>query len=420
MIGSIEIQLLEFDRGDLKQNNLLIKFEISNKKFYSSVFGSSTKLTETFCCQISGENEMKITIFDKSGDDYRCVSHVFIPLFPLFDETVWGKSTCKFNFLDKWFKIQHCKIKMKITMLFKEEISIKDTPISSSPIENSLLTNHPNSLKNIKEVKESGKFEDSPPLKKIETPPPTLKKPGKSLYDPPLPPVPLKNVKSQSFALPHKPDIAPKDETVVIISESGDKYVGKVKNKLKNGKGEIHYSTGSKYYGEWKNDKMEGFGVFVCEEYTYHGSWINGEKEGSGILIYGDGTIFEGIFKKGEKNGEGKLMMANGDSISGIWNNENVQGTFRKGSIYDSTKCGTVLLKERLNRLSDHSLTFGQTRSQDLIINKWETMFKNHKKTLKDIGKKCEISIIDIKHTIVNNKKDAKESLFYLVDKLFM
>lgn len=312
---------------------------------------------------------------------------------------------------------------MKIILISKVEPT-KETPISSSPVESENLKNFvPQTLKqkpeSLKLEPSSTKKIEQKIIKHSETPPPVIKKIGSSLYDPPVPQKQIGAQKSQSFVLPIKQSL-PKDETVVLITDFGDKYVGKVKNGLKNGKGELHFISGNKYYGDWKNDKMEGFGVFICEEYTYHGNWINGEKEGNGIMIYGDGTIFEGNFKKGEKLGEGKLMMANGDSICGLWNGENVQGNFKKGSIYDATKCGTILLKEKLNKLSDHSLTFGSTRASDLIINKWDTLFKYHKKTIKEIAKKCEISVLDIKQTITQNKKDAKESMYFLVDKLCM
>lgn len=93
MIGCIQIHLLEFDRGEIPQSNLIVKVEISkDHKFYTYIFGNDSKLSETEkYFEITEENELKITVFDKTGDDFRTISTSKIPLKPIFDEQIWGK-----------------------------------------------------------------------------------------------------------------------------------------------------------------------------------------------------------------------------------------------------------------------------------------------------------------------------------------
>jgi hypothetical protein len=51
---------------------------------------------------------------------------------------------------------------------------------------------------------------------------------------------------------------------------------------LKQGKGTYYYLNGNIYEGDWKNDKKEGFGIFIYKTTNekYVGEWINGERWG--------------------------------------------------------------------------------------------------------------------------------------------
>ena len=88
--------------------------------------------------------------------------------------------------------------------------------------------------------------------------------------------------------------------------ENGDKYFGNLiyekkdsKNQYKvvshvdheldenviqkkHGYGELYYKNGHKYFGSFINDKVQGYGVWVCPEYRYYGMFNDGDKEGEG------------------------------------------------------------------------------------------------------------------------------------------
>ena len=65
------------------------------------------------------------------------------------------------------------------------------------------------------------------------------------------------------------------------------KYISDFDNNLPNGKGEIKY---------------------LDEEINYKGDIINGNKNGFGILEFKDGTKYEGEFKEDKYNGKGKIL----------------------------------------------------------------------------------------------------------------
>jgi hypothetical protein len=59
---------------------------------------------------------------------------------------------------------------------------------------------------------------------------------------------------------------------------NGDTYDGMFDNDKKNGNGVyVSISTGRKYSGSWKNDKMHGIGVMTNKNEKYIGMWNNGK-----------------------------------------------------------------------------------------------------------------------------------------------
>ena len=113
-------------------------------------------------------------------------------------------------------------------------------------------------------------------------------------------------------------------------------YKGEFSNDLKNGKGKVIYkNTGESYEGEFKDDKLTGYGCYKWNNnhiyngqflngnmngigyYTwpeggyYKGNYINNIKEGKGEFMWPDGRIFKGNFKEGKPNGKGTLIINN-------------------------------------------------------------------------------------------------------------
>lgn len=97
------------------------------------------------------------------------------------------------------------------------------------------------------------------------------------------------------------------------------KYVGELKDSLFNGQGTITWpDTIEKYVGEWKDDKWSGQGTFVyANGDKYVGEWKDGKRNGQGTITYADGRSYVGEFKDGKFNGQGTLMHADGEKYVG-------------------------------------------------------------------------------------------------------
>ena len=65
---------------------------------------------------------------------------------------------------------------------------------------------------------------------------------------------------------------------------AGQVYNGDWKYGKKHGKGNVTFSNGNKYEGEFKHDTMNGFGTYtwIDEGISWTGQWRKGEPEGIG------------------------------------------------------------------------------------------------------------------------------------------
>ena len=126
-------------------------------------------------------------------------------------------------------------------------------------------------------------------------------------------------------------------------------YIGqyrqlKTGQKIKEGKGKL-YIPGSKvlaqkgkenksqntdliggecYDGEWKEDKMDGYGVYLYSNGDkYEGYWSMGSQNGKGKYIFTDGRAYEGEWKMQKMHGTGSFFCL--DKYS------NFNGEFREG-----------------------------------------------------------------------------------------
>ena len=70
-----------------------------------------------------------------------------------------------------------------------------------------------------------------------------------------------------------------------------------------NGFGEFRWKDGKKYFGSYKEDKKEGFGIYFWREpqiKVYIGFWKNGKHDGIGKYLTKDKARI-GLWNKGEK-----------------------------------------------------------------------------------------------------------------------
>lgn len=148
-----------------------------------------------------------------------------------------------------------------------------------------------------------------------------------------------------SYGLPHGIGI--------FIDSFGNKYVGEFKlgffwgagsyvsNYYKynydgyfimgkrHGQGEIKYSNGTAYKGDWVRDQMEGMGQYTLgKTHYYQGEMKNNNFNGKGILTTPDGYI-KGRFKDGKPNGYCEQYgNQSGQTLSGYWKAGKKEGEF--------------------------------------------------------------------------------------------
>lgn len=71
------------------------------------------------------------------------------------------------------------------------------------------------------------------------------------------------------------------------------------------------HANGDIYDGSWKEDKANGYGVFVdINNARYEGYWNEDQQHGEGIETWGsEGSqaTYIGTFYKGKKNGKGRF-----------------------------------------------------------------------------------------------------------------
>jgi|JI6StandDraft_1071083.scaffolds.fasta_scaffold01334_5 hypothetical protein len=79
----------------------------------------------------------------------------------------------------------------------------------------------------------------------------------------------------------------------VVVFRDGRLYEGLLENNIRQGEGLFVLPDKSWFYGEFSNDKKDGFGTELNSRYRYQGQYVNGMKHGNGVLVEG-GTTYIG------------------------------------------------------------------------------------------------------------------------------
>eukprot|EP01017_Pseudomicrothorax_dubius_P002660 TRINITY_DN1017_c0_g1_i9.p1 TRINITY_DN1017_c0_g1~~TRINITY_DN1017_c0_g1_i9.p1 ORF type:complete len:660 (-),score=210.52 TRINITY_DN1017_c0_g1_i9:173-2152(-) len=140
------------------------------------------------------------------------------------------------------------------------------------------------------------------------------------------------------------------DEDLINVTEhysDGSMYVGQKKNDLRHGQGKLYYVNGGVYDGKWFEGKMEGEGslYFASGNIAYEGEFRDDKFEGRGILyneepdrtdapfnyhnfeeLEGQWIKYEGSFVNDAKEGQGILYMSNNERYEGSFQNDMIHG----------------------------------------------------------------------------------------------
>ena len=92
------------------------------------------------------------------------------------------------------------------------------------------------------------------------------------------------------------------------------KYEGEFLFDKKCGKGEIILNTGDIYKGEFKNNKINGFGHYIWKNnnHEYIGNFLDGKFHGEGFYKWGINQYFKGNYIYGIKQGKGEIGFNDG------------------------------------------------------------------------------------------------------------
>jgi len=137
------------------------------------------------------------------------------------------------------------------------------------------------------------------------------------------------------------------NEDIEIKYESGDSYVGQMKNKLRQGQGAYYYADGRIYNGTWENDKQSGEGVMNYPNgNSYRGNWLNGQRHGKGTYYFFSEHQYTGEWAEDKQHGLGVFTWPDGSSYKGGF----AHGKFNDKAVITSAK------GVKQNRRFDHGV----------------------------------------------------------------
>jgi hypothetical protein len=125
------------------------------------------------------------------------------------------------------------------------------------------------------------------------------------------------------------------------VKEYGEWHLGEI-----NGCGKVEW-TGNTYWGEYKDDKREGYGIYEgADGSRYIGQYKNGDRHGYGINRWADGFVYYGEYKNGKGDGQGYMRWPDGLEYFGEWKNSMRwgEGVIQKNGkvsrgIFEEDKC---------------------------------------------------------------------------------
>lgn len=113
------------------------------------------------------------------------------------------------------------------------------------------------------------------------------------------------------------------DKGIVSFTYDCGEYMGTVDENDKPLVGKMIFNNGNIYDGEWKKGLMHGKGRMTFNNGSvYEGEWEYNLMHGKGVCAYENGDIYEGEFKNSTKYGKGVYTYTDGGVHDGEYVNE--------------------------------------------------------------------------------------------------
>ena len=157
----------------------------------------------------------------------------------------------------------------------------------------------------------------------------------------------------------------------ILIDKNKNKYVGDFINVKKWGEGKWK-TKNIEYEGEFHDNKIHGKGhiIFLKTGIEYIGTFKNEQIDGYGIFNWKNGDQYEGEVKNGKMHGMGKYKYKNGKIFNGI---------FFNGKIADKITAFKILIDKKDNK-NKNMFSLNKNNSSNNINHK---IFDNEEKDMK-------------------------------------
>ena len=101
------------------------------------------------------------------------------------------------------------------------------------------------------------------------------------------------------------------------------------------------FHDGRVYDGEWKKDGINGRGVMRCADgNVYDGMRVDGNRHGQGKQTLSNGDVYTGSWENDERHGQGTYRWTGGNVYTGSWEKGNRHGQGQMTNAVGSTWTG--------------------------------------------------------------------------------
>eukprot|EP00753_Platysulcus_tardus_P015994 PLAT5367.3.p3 GENE.PLAT5367.3~~PLAT5367.3.p3 ORF type:complete len:137 (-),score=34.54 PLAT5367.3:115-525(-) len=89
---------------------------------------------------------------------------------------------------------------------------------------------------------------------------------------------------------------------------------------MKHGVGEMTWTRGDVYHGDWENNKMHGHGTYTWSAgRIYEGEWVKHQRHGHGVETLPTTEVYDGDWRSNQRHGIGMLRQVSGEWRESQW-----------------------------------------------------------------------------------------------------